>query len=79
MAVTTLTPKGQDRLFALEYDDAGSGVSYVGYAHPGTSTADAFWRIKKITQTGADVSITWADGDSLFDNVWDNRASLTYA
>jgi hypothetical protein len=50
---------------------------YLGYAEIASSEASAVWRIKKIdTSTGADT--TWADGDSDFDNVWNDRAILTY-
>ena len=64
---------------ALQFDDAGSGVSYVGMAAVGTLTSAALWRVKKMAETGADIAITWADGDSSFDNIWDNRASLSYS
>lgn len=65
--------------FATELDDVGGGVTYVGSADPGTATSAASWRIKRITETGADISIEFADGDAFFDNVWDNRASLSYS
>ena len=50
---------------------------YVGAAPVNSSNADPVWQMKKITTTnGADV--TWADGDGNYNNVWDNRASLSY-
>jgi len=62
------------------FDDTGvGGVSYMGEADPGTLTSAPTWRIKRITETGADVAVVWADGDASFDNVWDDRASLTYS
>lgn len=64
--------------YALRLDDAGSGVTYVGEAVVGTATSAASWRIKRITEASGDLTIEWADSDSNFDNVWDNRASLTY-
>jgi hypothetical protein len=65
-------------LYALELDEASATVTYVGEAEAGSATSGAVWRVKRITTTGADLSIKWADGDTLFDNVWDNRASLSY-
>lgn len=62
----------------LKYEDVGGGVTYVGEAVPGTALSAAGWRIKKVLTTVAGVDILWADGDSNFDNVWDDRASLTY-
>ena len=63
---------------AVRVDEASATVTYVGHAKPGTATSSALWRVKKIDSTTGTV-ITFADGDDLFDNVWDNRASLTYS
>lgn len=64
--------------YRKEIDDVGGTVLYIGEASPGTATSAASWRIKRITFTGDDASTVWADGDENFDNIWDNRASLTY-
>jgi hypothetical protein len=63
---------------AVRLDDVGAGVSYVGAAVAGASTASAVWQIKKIVESGNDITVTWADGNTNFDNVWNNRLSLTY-
>lgn len=63
---------------AMQVDPASSTVTYIGQAKPGTATSSALWRVKKIDTTTGTV-ITFADGDDLFDNVWDNRASLPYS
>jgi hypothetical protein len=60
-------------------DFVGSDVIYTGQALPGTLTSAASWQIKKTTFTGDDVSEAFADGDSLFNNVWDDRLSLSYS
>jgi hypothetical protein len=65
--------------YALQYDDVGGGVAYVGEANPGSATSSASWRIKRITTLGLDVTTEWADGDTDFDNVYDDRAILTYS
>lgn len=69
---------------AMQVDDAsvGVGTTYQGWAEPGTTTATGTWRIRRIVQTGAadsDYSITFADGNRNFDNVWDNRTGLAYS
>ena len=70
---------GEGTSQALRLDDVGSGVTYLGYASPGVATTAASWQIKKMTETGDDLAIEWADGDALFDNIWDNRLSLSYS
>jgi hypothetical protein len=64
---------------AVRLDDAGSGVTYVGNAAAGSLTSAAVWQIKKIVELNGDITITWADANAQFDNIWDNRASLTYS
>lgn len=62
--------------FTLRLATVGS-VDYVGEAAIGTATSNASWRIKKVDNTTG-ISITWA-GTGVFDQVWDNRASLSYS
>lgn len=69
---------------AMQVDDAtvGVGTTYQGWAAPGALTSAASWRIRRIVDTGAadtDTSITFADGNRNFDNIWDNRAALSYS
>lgn len=54
------------------------GVTYKGYALPGTLNASASWKITRTTVGGGVTTIEYADGDSQFDNVWNDRATLTY-
>lgn len=60
-------------------DEASATVTYVGETKPGTSSASALWRIRKITESGTITTVAFADGDDQFDNVWDDRASLSYS
>jgi hypothetical protein len=64
---------------ALRLDDTTTAnVTYVGKAKVGALEADNVWQIQKINEASGMI-ITWADGDEKFDNIWDNRASLTYS
>lgn len=65
-------------VYAVRLDEASATVTYVGEAVPDTPAASALWRIKKLDSTSGLV-MTWADGDSNFDNIWNNRASLSYS
>ena len=62
--------------FTLHLATVGE-IDYVGEAAIGTATSAASWRIKKVDNTSG-IIITWA-GTGVFDQVWDNRASLTYS
>ena len=59
---------------SILFDKVGT-TTYFGWAVPGTSESAAAWRILR---TIKDTSALWADGDKNFDNVWTNRASLSY-
>jgi hypothetical protein len=64
---------------AIVVDEVSSTLTYVGEAVPGTLQATALWRIKRISIAAGVTTIEWADGDSNFDNVFSNRASLAYS
>jgi len=52
--------------------------TYVGYAKPSTLTNASEWKIKRIdTTTG--VEVLWADGDALYNNIFDNYLTLSYS
>jgi hypothetical protein len=72
-------PQAPPSQYTMRFDDDASGVAYLGEAATGAATASAVWRIKKITTTGIDIVILWADGNTNFDNVWDNHLTLSYS
>ncbi|MEO5350877.1 MAG: hypothetical protein H7836_14720 [Magnetococcus sp. YQC-3] len=53
---------------------------YMGFAHPGSQEGVAVWMIRRIT-IAADGSTTtlFAGGQALFNQVWADRASLSYS
>jgi hypothetical protein len=62
---------------AVQLDEVGS-TTYIGYAAVGTSVASAAWRIKRIVDSSGDLSVTFAGGTDNYDQIWNNRAGLTY-
>lgn len=55
-------------------------VTYRGDALPGVLTSAASWRVSRLTtQSDGDIAIVFADGNDNFDNIWDNRLSLSYS
>lgn len=72
-------PQDFDALqFIINIDETVTGITYFGYAVPGTKDTDAKWRIFRLTEVTGISKIRKADGDDKFDNIWDNRASLTF-
>ena len=51
---------------------------YVGKAAIASATNAAVWQVKKI-DTASDVIITWADGNSNYDNLFTNPAGLSFS
>lgn len=56
-----------------------ASITYIGEAAPGTSESSANWRIFILDNSTSITKKKWADGNGNFDNIWSNRASLTYA
>lgn len=76
--VAGLNTLNEDSVEALRIDEVSAALSYIGYALPGSDNADPVWKIAKISVSGTVTTIQYADSNKEFDNVWDDRASLTY-
>lgn len=59
-------------------DSTDSDIIYVGRKTEGATTSDPAWQIYRINITNPDVT-EYADGDTNFDNVWDDREALSYS
>lgn len=64
--------------YTSRIDEASATITYVGHADPGSAEGVAVWRIKKIDSSGV-LKVLFADGDKEFNNIWTDRASLTYS
>lgn len=66
------------QLVPIKFRESTNGTyNYYGFAAFGTETSSPLWRI--LRETISNSSIDAADGNDLFDNVWDDRASLSYS
>jgi hypothetical protein len=73
-------PRTQEAPRATRLDIASSTLYYIGVALVGATPASATWQVRRLTFDGSGgVVIEWADGNTSYDNVWDNRASLSYS
>lgn len=59
----------------------GTNPSYFGIAAPGTLTSQALWQIRLLTFDGNNnlTSMQYANGSPSFNQIWDNRAGLSYS
>jgi len=64
---------------AVRVDTVSPTLTYVGEAAIDVTESVAFWRIKRLNTVGTVLKIEWADGNEDYDNVWADRASLTYS
>lgn len=72
---------GTSRYTTLLDETTTTNVTYIGKAvltGSSIATSSAAWQISKFDESGSVSTLKYADGDELFNNIWDNRASLTY-
>lgn len=65
---------------ALDYD-ANNNPIYIGMAAQGSAKGAALWLIRKLTFDVSNnvTNIVYANGSQSFNQIWDNRASLSYS
>ena len=63
--------------------DSATGITYFWFADKWTATSTAKWQIQKLVEatvwTVTTTTYTRADWNAHYDNIWDNRASLSYS
>ena len=64
----------EEPTYSLNVDDTGT-YTYLGEASPGSLSSVGRWRISRVTNSSG--SIAYASG-ARFDQIWDNRASISY-
>ena len=60
-------------------DEATTTITYIGKAVPGTLASDALWQIKRMDTSTLSLVERYGGGSTSFDQVWDDRASITYS
>lgn len=62
-------------------DYASATTIYIGFAAPGSATSDEAWQIRRQTldSSGRTTAIDFANGTLEYNQVWDNRATLSYS
>jgi hypothetical protein len=76
---TEFLQDGEAPVKTTRLEEVDANTTYIGEANVNSSESAAVWRIKKMIIDGDTLSVIFADGNSLYDNVWDLRATYTYS
>lgn len=60
-------------------DPTDGTAIYYGEAYIGALTSENKWKIKRLIKVSDEWKLQWAEGDTLNNNVWDDRLSLNYS
>jgi hypothetical protein len=63
----------------LREDESQPNIVYKGYAAPDAQTYDAVWAIVRISRIEDQIIYEWADGNQLYDNIWEQRYKINYS
>lgn len=76
----TIRVDGARYTIVVDYDGANNPI-YIGLATQGSAKSAALWQIRKLTFDGSNncTDIQYANGNELFQSIWNNRASLGYS
>jgi hypothetical protein len=76
--LTALNSDTEDKRLTVRLDEVSDTLFYVGKALIGKVNSDANWLIIRYTTVGNVLMSEYANGSEAFDQVWNNRATLTY-
>jgi hypothetical protein len=76
--LTALNTDTEDKRLTVRLDEVSDTLFYVGKALIGKVNSDANWLIIRYTTVGNVLMSEYANGSEAFDQVWNNRATLTY-
>ncbi len=66
--------------YIVQMDTSSSSTQYVGKAAPGTANSSAGWLIAQLSISSSGISVLYANGSGTsFNQIWNNRASLSYS
>jgi hypothetical protein len=71
----------EEMIYTEEVDFVGDDLVYRGWANPGSISSQPLWRVRRTRFVGADGDVIhdWANGNGEFTNIWDDRATFSYA
>ena len=70
---------GSSSEYLVQVDEVSATLTYIGRAAIGSADGAAVWQIQRLNTVGTVMTIAWADGDTVFNNIWNNRGALSYS
>ena len=67
-----------DKRLTVRLDQVSDNLFYVGKALIGANESSSVWQVVRYTQTGTILKSEYANGNEAFDQVWNDRTTLTY-
>jgi hypothetical protein len=67
-----------NKTLTVRLDEVSDTLFYVGKAVVGSVDANAVWQIVRYTQTGVILKSEYANGAEAFNQIWNDRTTLTY-
>lgn len=64
-------------VYTVRLDENINGYTYIGKAMPGAVEADSVWQIMRMD--AASTSFIFANGSDDFNQVWNDRTTLSYS
>jgi hypothetical protein len=64
--------------YTTRIDEVSTSITYIGKAIPGSATNSSVWQIQKLTSSGNDLIVQFADSGN-FSQIWDSREALSYS
>jgi len=78
--MTDFEGPGSGHIIQMDFDGSGNLI-YFGRAKAGAPTSLGAWQIRRLTYSGTGnlLSALYANGAPVYNNVWDDRTSLSYS
>jgi hypothetical protein len=76
--LTEIQSDTANKTLTVRLDQVSDTLFYVGKAVVGSVDANAVWQIVRYTTTGVILKSEYANGAEAFNQVWNDRTTLTY-
>lgn len=76
--LTEIQSDTANKTLTVRLDEVSDTLFYVGKAVVGSLDSEAKWQVVRYTTTGVVLKAEYSNGAEAFNQIWNNRTSLTY-